>query len=177
MARDLRVKKGLRQRQVAQLIGIAPSTYANLESSPNRVIREDRAELLAKVHGLCEAERMALMDAWRRAPLSEYALRQRDRWAARNKLRSKARNYDRMQLALVELLGLFIGFVPKPGSYCNCAFGGGTAEDPTRSCELCSALEALGFLGGFSDKDELVMRLSKMQDELEAKRFKAPPQN
>ncbi len=144
-----------------------PSTYANVESSPFKVIRRERAAQVATFYKLDETARDGLLAAWDRLPLSEYGERQRERWAKRNKLRSKARNHDRLKLALVETLALLLTSVDDPNVLCNCLFGGGTPGDPTRSCELCSALEALGF-DGYAGKLTTIDQLSRLQDRLEA---------
>lgn len=167
LCRALRNRKGLKQREVAVQIGIKPATYGNVESSRWKVIRRDRVPALAAALGATAEEASQLMDAWDRWPFSAYSERQRERWAKRNALRSKVRQHDVLQRSLIEVILLLIGVAPDPDSLCNCEFGGGTADDPSRSCELCEALEALG-LDSYISRQRTIEQLLKLHDRLEA---------
>lgn len=167
LCRELRISRNLKQRDVAAVIGVRPATYGNVESSPYKVVRQERVEALAKFYGLAQADRLRLLEAWEQTPVSPYSARQREQWAKQNLVRSKARNYERLQLALVETLAVLVTRDKDPDSLCYCEFGGGTAADPHRACELCSALEALG-LDRWTTLDRTITQLSQLQDKLEA---------
>lgn len=161
----------LKQREVAERVGVKDSTYANVESSPHRIVGRDRALALAKVFELDEAATASFMAAWEAQPLSEYGEKHRAAWEKRNKLRAKGRNHDKLQLALVEVLGVLIARVDQ-ADLCTCDPGGGTREDPARNCEVCSALEALGIdplLGG-PVRAAMLPALNALQDKLEEAR-------
>lgn len=161
MCRDLRIEKGLKQREVASAIEIKPATYGNLESSRFKVIRRSKAEMLADFYCLDSERRRTLLDAWDRCPLSPYGEKQRESWARRNALRSKAKNHDGIRRALVDLLGIHLMALPDD-QLCSCEFG-----SPT--CPLCTALERLG-LDPYTpaDRDRLLSKLWRLQEQLSA---------
>lgn len=169
MIRELRTSKGLKQREVADAIGVREGTYANAESSPWKCMRRSRAERLATYHELGKGERAALLAAWDNWPLSEGGKRRADYWARRNQARTKIRKHDRLQLAVVELVGLLLIYAPDGAGLCNCEFGGGTVDDPTRPCEVCFALESVGIVDGWTTKERVTRQLAELQSKLETK--------
>lgn len=167
MCRTLRVACGLKQRQVAEAIGVKPTTYANLESSPWKVVQRSRVERLAELFQLTPDVREALLAAWEATPLSPFGERNRERWAKRRLQRSKAKHYDRVRLSLVECLVLLVDGAGAK-SLCTCWFGGGTADDPSRSCVICEALENAGLVDGWTDPAKMLDQLYKIQEQLES---------
>lgn len=161
MLRAIRIAKGLKQRQVAAGVGISLSTVGNAESAPHRVMGKDAAVRLTQFLNLDGAGSEALLAAWEDTPLSEYSQRQRQNWEKRNALRSKAKNHDKLKLALVELLGLHLMAVPD-AEVCACDFGA--------VCGVCAALERVG-LGPFTpvDRDKILTQLVKIQESLTPK--------
>jgi len=143
LARELRVKNGLKQREVAEKIGIKLSTYGNVESSPWKVIRRERAQKLCEVYNLNEMDSANVMAMWELCPLSPEGQKNKAHWQRKNRIRSKAKNHDRVAASLIEMCSLAIELSAQ-GEVCNCGFGGVTEADPTRSCEFCTAMEALG---------------------------------
>lgn len=151
-----------------------PSTYANVESAPHRVIGLDRAMSLSRAFELDEALTQTFIAAWEQQPLSEYGERHKAQWDKRNKLRAKGRNHDKLQLALVEVVGVLVARM-EPAELCSCEPGGGTPDDPARNCEVCSALESLGIdplLGtpSAAARKAMLDQLNALQDKLEAAR-------
>lgn len=173
MCRELRFAARLKQREVAARVGIAASTYGNLESNPHKTIRRERAERIGKAFGLDEAMQAQLMAAWEAQPVTEYSLRQRESWAVKNAARSKVKGYDRMKLSLLEVTTLLISMVAEPNSLCAC---GGPKEpssdmfdEPDSSgqqpCELCDALKLLG-LTGWTNLQDVTDRLAAVQEKM-----------
>lgn len=167
LCRALRVAANLKQRQVAEAIGIAASTYANLESSPWKVIQRSRMERLAELYQLGPDNRARLVAAWEATPLSPFGERNRARWEKRRQQRSKLKHYDRMRLSLVECLVALVDGA-RGRSLCTCQFGGGTPDDPARSCVICEALENAGLVDGWTDPDNMLKELYKLQEQLES---------
>lgn len=177
MCRELRVAARLKQREVAARVGIAASTYGNLESNPHKTIRRERAERIGRLYELDDAMQAQLMAAWDAQPVSEYSQKQRDSWAVRNAARSKAKNHDRLKLSLLEVTMLLIATVDgaaiDPGTLCAC---GGPREpssdmfdEPDSSgqqpCELCDALKLLG-LTGWTNLQDVTDRLAAVQEKM-----------
>lgn len=161
MCRELRIQKGLKQREVAEAIGVKASTYGNVESSAFKVVGVQKVARMAALYKLTPAELSALSDAWERCPLSPYGEKQRKHWERRNRLRSKAKHFDRVFLSLIEVLGAFLPKLSDEDACC-CEFGG------ERSCEVCAALENLG-LPPYTTKDKVMADLARLQDKLEAR--------
>lgn len=161
MLRELRVQKGLRQRQVAEGARIATSTVGNAESASHRVMGRDSAVRLTRFLGLVGTDAEAMMAAWEETPLSEYSQKQRKTWERRNALRSKAKNHDRLKLGFVELLGARLMDNPDD-TLCQCEFG-----EP--ACLTCGSLDALG-LPPFTpaDRESILDRLDQLQRQLAA---------
>ncbi len=160
MCRDLRVSRGLKQRDVAAVLGIRLSTYGNLESSPHKVIRKQRAEVLSGFYGLGPEDHARMMDAWERCPLSPYGEKRKGAWDRRNSFRSKAKNHDAIKLALVNLLGAHLMAIPD-SDLCSCEFGG-------EACPTCAALESVGLqsLVTRPDRDGILQSLSKIASDI-----------
>lgn len=171
ICRELRVAKSLKHRDISIVIGVAVSTYSNVESAPHVIVRRDRALKLADFHGLVDEPRARFLAAYDALPLSEFGIKQRERWSKMNVRRSKARHHDALQLSLVEMISLSLSVAPDPDTLCACDFVGGTIDDPTRPCELCAALDALG-LPMFTTKERAIDDLAKLSVKLEAERVK-----
>jgi transcriptional regulator with XRE-family HTH domain len=157
MCRTLRVQKGLKQREVAEGIGVKPSTYGNIESSPWKVVGIEKVERMIQLYGLGPPRSDELRDAWSRVPLSAYGEKQRQTWERRNRQRSKAKHHDRLKRSLCEVLGLLLPEYPH--TVCACSFD---REEP---CEVCMAFENLG-LPPFKDMPTAIRDLAKLQDKL-----------
>lgn len=175
MARELRIKNHLKQRQVAERIGIKPSSYGNLECSPFKVVGRDKVVRMGLLYKLTPLELAALSAAWERCPLSPYGEKQKKHWERRNRMRSKAKHHDRIFLSLLEVLGTLIPMVD--GDHvCSCGAAGppdGSEfewEPPAVNglCEVCSALENLG-LSPYTTKERVIAELDRLQCKLEAK--------
>lgn len=165
MVRELRQEKRYKYREVAKAIGIAVSTYGNVESSPFKVIRRDRAQALAKFYNLDDAVTSKLMKAWEGCPLSEGGEKRAEHWRNASLRRSKIRMHDRLQLACLELCSLVIEYAPDDG-ICICTFEGVHPSDPDRPCEFCSAMLALG-LDRFTTRDAAISQLAALQAKLD----------
>lgn len=158
MLRSIRVSKGLKQRQVAAGADISPSTIGNAESSPHRVIGRDAVLRLTYFFQLDEQQANRLLELWEKTPLSEFSERRKDYWEKRNALRNKARNHDKLKLAMVELVGLHLMSVPD-AEVCGCDF--------STVCPVCAALARLG-IDPFTpdDRDKIMNKLMRIRDEL-----------
>lgn len=164
MCRDLRLQSRLKQREVAVHVGLSPKAYANVESNNHKTMRLERVQKLAKLYQLDEASTATLVAAWEALPASEYNQRNAKPWAERQAaqaVRGKAKNHDRLQIALLELATLFITSVDDPDSLCTCDFGEG------RACELCTALQVLG-LRGYTTREEVISGLAALQEKVDA---------
>jgi transcriptional regulator with XRE-family HTH domain len=166
------------QASLAAAIGVAPSTYGNVESSNYVIIREDRALALARYFGLDDIATSEFIAAWKELPVSDYAKSLRKSWAKKSELRGKVKAHDRMALCLTEIISLLFSVTGDPGTLCICEFdagafdtGPGTGKhpsDPTRPCELCYALQALG-LEGWTFTEDVTAKLMALQEKLERK--------
>lgn len=169
MCRELRMSRNWRLKDVAQALNLR--SYQNVEYNNHKTIRLDRVIAIARLYQLDPDSTSALTAAWEALPVSEYSERQRTKWKARNATRSKARGYDEMYRALLEVLALLFMAQEGPpgdvGDLCVCEFGGGTANDPTRSCELCNALQQLG-LTGWTNHDQVSAHLAALQEKIDA---------
>lgn len=168
MCRELRIQHNLKQREVAERIGVKPSTYGNVESSAFKVIRAERVAKLIALYRLPPDRASAFSAAFERCPLSPYGEKQRKTWDRRNKMRSKAKNHDNLQYWLCIVAGTIVTFFDEP---CACpkddeSFGGGQDDDP---CEVCGSMLALG-LDSYTTKPAALEQLSALQAKLEAAR-------
>lgn len=157
--RELRVANHLKQREVAAVIETALSTVGNLECSPYKVINRNRAEKLAKYYKLSASERAAFLAAWEACPLSPDGENRKEYWNKRNALRSKAKNHDPNQCALVECLGIIL-MDRDDASMCECA--------PDKKCTVCYALERVGAPSPYTpaDRDKILAQLLKKHEAL-----------
>ena len=172
LCRTNRVEKKMKQREVAHILGIQVSTYGNVESAAHRVISEKRAEKLADVFRLEGGPRAEFLAAWATTPISEYSLKQRETWAKRNAARSKSKGYDRIFQAMMDLIALTLTVARPEVPLCACGLDGKLDGDPSRSCEICTALEELG-LPAFTTGDAVMSQLAALQDKIDATRAKA----
>jgi len=159
MCRALRVEKGLKQREVAELIGVAPATWGNVESSAFKVINRQRALKLIEKLNVPTPRATELLEAWDRCPLSEFGKKRKDYWSKRNIQRNKARHHDRLKFALVGCLGIILMDRPDD-AVCECDGTGAT-------CTVCYALEAVG-AARFTpaDRDKILRQLAKAHEDL-----------
>jgi len=159
MCRALRVEKNLKQREVAQVIGVKLSTYGNVESSQYKVINRNKAFRLAEFYRLSPDRAAKLLDAWDACPLSPGGEVRRERWKLINERRAKAKNHDRMKLNLIELLGCRLMDIPDE-QLCECSFG-----EPL--CVTCAALDALALPPyTASDREKLFDQLHREREKL-----------
>jgi transcriptional regulator with XRE-family HTH domain len=172
MCRTFRMAKGLKQREVAAAGGVKLATYGNVESASHRVIGEARAALISQFLAPDPDQVMAMMEAWKRTPLSEYSEKRRATWTKRNALRSKSKGYDRIFQAMADLLAVTLTVARPDVPLCACGLDGKLEGDPTRSCEMCEALFALG-LPAFTTGDAVMAQLAELQDKMDAARAKA----
>lgn len=166
--RELRQRRGLKLRQVAEAIGLSTSTYGNIESSGFRVVGRDRANLIANFHRLDDADRESLLALWEATPLSKFAEGRKEKWREQNERRSAARMLPKMRIALCELAGVHVGAVPED-QICACVHE--FAEDSV--CEVCTSLELLGLDRFSGDRARTINQLAALQDKLEAERAAA----
>lgn len=183
MCRELRVQNRLKQREVAERIGVQASTYGNIESSPFKVVGAEKVSRMATMYRLTPDQFAALSDAWERCPLSPFSEKRRKIWQRRNKMRSKAKHHDRLFLSLLEVLGVFIPHLADEDA-CTCGAGrppegsefGWEPPAYDERCEMCCALENLG-LNPYTTRERVLDDLSKLQEKLELKDAAAEPAN
>ena len=160
MCKQLRQLAGLKHREVAAAIGVAVSTYGNVESSPHKVINRQRATKLIELYRLPPPKAAELLAKWDACPLSPFGQNRQKYWEKRNKLRNKAKNHDRLKYGLVELLGIIL--MDRPDDLiCECA------PDGTK-CTVCYSLEAVGANSPFTpaDRAKILLELAKIRDRL-----------
>lgn len=165
LCRELRIEKHLKYREVASGIGIATTSYGNIESSPWRVVGEDRAKAIADFYQLDPDRRAVFMQAWSETPISKFSVERAEKWRVQNARKSAAKRLPKLELAALNLLGFAVQFVPD-AELCRCGFDG-KVEGGERSCEVCEALLALG-LDTFSTREKLVEGILKLHAKLEA---------
>lgn len=167
MCRALRIEKGLKQRQLMPVIGVALSTVGALETSRWKVISRDRAEKLATFYNLDADRTSSFLEAWDAAPLSPHGEKRHEYWKKRNALKSKAKNHDALKISLVRLLGLHLMSVPDD-QVCACDFG-------APLCDVCRALERVG-IEPFTpaDRDKILARLVAIQESMASAGAKPP---
>lgn len=164
ICRNLRKGRGLRLRQVAEILGVALSTYGNVESSKYRIVGESKASALATFYRLPAPDRDRLMAAWSATPLSPFSEKRQERFEKLKQSRKLAKLVPALKLSLCEVLGMHIGLMDDD-KICVCDFGG-------EPCEVCKGLTTLE-LDTFSTKDHALLQLTKLQDKLEAARAAA----
>lgn len=168
MCKELRHLAGLKHREVAAAIGVAVSTYGNVESSPHKVINRQRATSLIELYRLPPPKAAELLAKWDACPLSPFGQKRAKYWEQRNKLRNKAKNHDALKFAAVELLGIVL--MDRPDELvCECAEG--------VRCAVCYALERVGATSPFTpaDRETILRQLGKIRDGLlPARQAEAP---
>lgn len=168
MARSLRIEARLKQREVATFIGVQPSTYGNLESSPFKIIRLERVHDLSRLYKLDASRHAALVAAWEAAPISEYSKKQREGWSKRNEVRAKGKQLDRVKLALCDVLD-GIGLAAVMGApyeaRCHCIQPDPMLEVEGSTCDLCLAFHALGFPDGWVSGQVAIDRIAEISPE------------
>lgn len=169
LCRALRVERGLKQREVAALIGVKPATYGNVESSQYKVINRRRAVKLVEAYDLPTQRATELLAAWDRCPLSPFGEKRKHYWEKRNLLRSKAKNHDPLKFALAECVGIIL--MDRPDDLvCECADGA--------LCTVCYSLHRLGATSPFNqaDRDKILAQLAKIRaDLMPARQAEAAP--
>lgn len=167
ICREMRVKHNLKQREVANAIGIKLSSYGNVESNNHKSVAIDRVHKIARFYALDEAATTELVAAWEELPASEYSQRQTKTFEQRRAFRSKAKNHDRLFVSLIELATLLITSCENPGALCTCEEpepGALFELDEDTSCELCAALQLLGLSGGWTTREEVIEALAAAQE-------------
>jgi transcriptional regulator with XRE-family HTH domain len=168
MCYGLRTSRRLKLREVANGIGVSTSTYGNVESRPHRVISDERVAKLADFYRLGPVEKKKLLDLAAQLPLSGYTERQRELWAKKNQMRSKAKRFDLMFEALDNLVCMFAA----EGKPCTCtpATPGDFDEEPRPgvTCPACQAMQAMGIAEGYGDPVLALQRIAKLHDRLES---------
>ena len=167
--RELRLAANKKQREIAVVLGIRDSSYANAESSNHKRISRDRVVKLGVYYRLTELETAELLAGWEALPQSDYNAQQEKTYEKRKAFRSKARNHDRLKLALLELTTLLVTSVDDPDTLCTCETVDMFSPEPqdTQACELCNALHQLG-LSGWTNSDDVLARLAEEQGKLES---------
>jgi transcriptional regulator with XRE-family HTH domain len=157
--RELRVMRNLKQREVAEAIGIKTNTYGNVESSPHVVISETAVRRLARFHQLGIDDTEALLAMWKELPIRESTKQTREMWARKNAIRNAVKRVPQLELACGSLAALLLTLLPDQAvaSLCVCDFGGDSA-----ACEFCEALAAIG-LPPFDTKDQTIGRIAALQ--------------
>ena len=163
MCRQMRVDRHLKQREVADGIGIKVSSYGNVESNNHKTVAIDKVRALARFYTLDDAATAELVAAWEDLPVSAYSKNQAKSYAERNARRSKARMHDRMKAALLEMTTLHVVAAASPDDVCTCEppdlFAGAQPEP----CEVCNALQLLG-LSGYTNRDDVIAELARLQE-------------
>lgn len=164
--------KAMKQREVASKVGVKLATYGNVESSPRRVVGEERAKRIVELLAPDPDQAAQMMSAWAATPLSEYGEKRRLTWAKRNAARNKSKAYDRIFQAMADLLAVTLTVAPADVPLCACGLDGKLESDPTRACEICTALETLG-LSPYTTTESAMNELAELQDKIDAARAKA----
>lgn len=177
LARQLRVRAGLRQRQVAAAMAITPSSYGNLESSQWKTVRRERVDAMSRLYRLDANQHAALVAAWERAPVSEYSQKQRSTWDKRNETRSRSKRLEIVTTVLCDILDSAAmaskyGYPIQTGCQCQAADDFIGVEATT--CDLCRAFHALGFPDGWVDADIALDRIAKISPKSPGERGHIP---
>lgn len=131
MVRALRLARGLTQKAAGELAGLSPSTVGNLECYAHRIVRRDRLSRFARALGATDADEAAILEAYDRAPLSEYAERRREQFAKQRAARKASRERPVLLAALLRVTKGLLDY-----EACTCA-----GDD---ACPLCDAFRILG---------------------------------
>jgi transcriptional regulator with XRE-family HTH domain len=157
MLRELRVANRLKQREVAEFLDMATSSYGNCEVNNHKTMSLSRVHRLARWYALDDSAASRLLSAWENLPASQYTERNRPAWERRNALRSQAKAAAPLRKALLEITTLLVTSVENPDELCACT-------DTNNECELCDALRLLG-LKGWSSRDAVIAGLAEVQQE------------
>lgn len=162
--RELRVDRGKKQREVAKLLGMKSSSYANAESCNFKRMSRDRVLRLAKAYQLGSTDTAELVAGWEALPVSDYdKKRDADHQRVRT-TRAKAKAHDPLKLSLLEVTTMLVTSVSDPGALCTCTEVDMFAEgSSSQQCELCDALRLLG-LTGWTTLDDVVAKLAAIQE-------------
>ena len=151
MLRTIRVSRGMKQREVANLIGCSPATLANAESSKFQLLGKRKVEALIRTLNLETGQANLLLKLHAAAPLSPFQEAQRERWRKAKEGREAIKDHSKLEaqlklaqietanateyrFALIHLLNyLALG-----------AFECGCTEATQFACEGCRGLQALG---------------------------------
>jgi transcriptional regulator with XRE-family HTH domain len=172
---ELRKGAGLKQREIAEYLGIKTNSYGNVEANNHKTMSIDRVRKLARFYQLDETRTADLIAAWEELPQSPFSQNMAPVYARRRETRAKLAEADRMRLALVEVASLALmesvhnpAAIPqRPGAHlCTCDPNGGTTDNPARSCELCNALQLLG-MTGFTTYMDVIEKLAALQESME----------
>jgi transcriptional regulator with XRE-family HTH domain len=162
--RELRVAANKKQREVAALLGMKPSSYANAESSNFKRMSLERVHRLARAYGLGRDDTAELVAGWDALPVSDYDKRRDAQHQRVRSVRAKAKAHDPLKLALLEVTTLLVTSVPDPGALCTCSEVDMFAEGSSgQQCELCDALRLLG-LSGWTTLDDVIAKLAAVQE-------------
>lgn len=166
--RELRVEAGKKQREIAEVLKLTPSSYANAESANHKRISRERVDRLIRFYKLDDEQARQLVAGWEALPESEYNARQRTSYEKRKAFRSKARNHDRLKLALLEVTTQLVTTAPDPDALCSCPevdMFADEPDEPPEPCELCNALRLLGLVA-WTDRDDVIGKLAAAQEGL-----------
>jgi len=168
LCKQLREARGLKQREVAAVVGLKTNSYGNVESNNHKTLDEKKVLKLAAFYELDETATADLVAAWRDLPVSAYNQRNRPSWERRKALRSAADERDAFRIACVNLATLLTTNVPDPDQLCTCRapdddWGAPADREP---CELCDALQLLG-LPRWTTLDDVVAKLAAVQEALQ----------
>jgi len=162
IVKNLRLKQRRKHREVAEAIGVATSTYSNVESSEVRRIGRAKAELMADFYKLPPAQRERFMAAYDAQKDSDWNTQRKERIETGR--RRRLTEHGKIRAALRDLIALVVASVDDAGQLCICtssdAFSSEVSGDA--ACELCNALRMLG-LPGWTTKDEVVMGLGGLE--------------
>lgn len=150
--KGLRAASRLKQREVAEALGVQAGTYGNMESSPFRLVRREKVDALSRFYKLDSVQHAELVAAYEKLPLSEYSQRQRETWAKRSAMRSKGKKLEEVKLVLCDLLDGIASTAGMGGEYltvCSCKPPDEFVGEDGYTCDLCRAFHALGFPDGY----------------------------
>lgn len=167
LCRELRLAKGLKQREVAVSAGMNPKSYGNVECTSHKVVAKHKVDRLALCFGLSDFSiptRQEFVSAWESLPQSSYSANQAKGFDRRKAHRSKAKAHDLLRASLLEIVTLVVTTAPDPDTLCACPPMDVFTGDPVQPCELCSAMHLLGVSEGFTTVDQAVSALAERQE-------------
>lgn len=163
--RQLRVDANKKQREVAAILGMKTSSYANAESSSFKRMSRERVLKLARAYDLDQAAAAELLAGWEALPVSDYDKRRTAEHQRTRETRSKAKLFDPLRLSLLCMTTLLCTNVDDPGALCTCGEVDMFAPESSgqQECDLCDALRLLG-LEGWTNLDDVVAKLAAVQE-------------